>query len=84
MRRIPRWLLIPLRIAILVYVGVCALMFFTQRSLIYYPQPRANRDGVPPVDLIDGDRLCELLKEYELGVRTIEVAAVAAAFFSDI
>jgi len=39
---------------------------------------------VPPVDLIDGDRLCELLKEYELGVRTIEVAAVAASFFSDI
>jgi pimeloyl-ACP methyl ester carboxylesterase len=26
-------------------------MFFTQRSLIYYPQPRANRDGVPIVTL---------------------------------
>jgi restriction system protein len=44
----------------------------------------ANRDGVPPVDLIDGDRLCDLLKEYGLGVRTVEVATVDAAFFKDI
>jgi pimeloyl-ACP methyl ester carboxylesterase len=26
-------------------------MFFTQRSLIYYPQPRSNRDGVPMMTL---------------------------------
>lgn len=44
----------------------------------------ANRDGVPPVDLIDGDRLCDLLKQYELGVRTIEVIGVDATFFNDI
>jgi restriction system protein len=30
----------------------------------------ATRDGAPPIDLIDGDRLCELLKRYDLGVRT--------------
>jgi restriction system protein len=30
----------------------------------------ATRDGAPPVDLIDGLRLCDLLKEYDLGVRT--------------
>lgn len=30
----------------------------------------ATRDGAPPVDLIDGRRLCDLLKEYELGVHT--------------
>lgn len=30
----------------------------------------ATRDGAPPIDLIDGDALCELLKQYELGVRT--------------
>lgn len=44
----------------------------------------ANRDGVPPVDLIDGDRLCDLLKEYGLGVRIVEVATVDAAYFTDI
>jgi len=32
----------------------------------------ARRDGAPPVDLIDGDRLCELLKEYAIGVSTTE------------
>lgn len=44
----------------------------------------ANRDGVPPVDLIDGDRLCDLLREYGLGVRTVEVATVGPTFFNDI
>jgi hypothetical protein len=29
-----------------------------------------TRDGAPPIDLIDGDGLCELLKRYELGVKT--------------
>ena len=29
----------------------------------------AVRDGAPPVDLIDGDELCELLREYGIGVR---------------
>lgn len=31
-------------------------------------QAEANRDGAPPVELIDGERLCDLLKEYQLGV----------------
>ncbi len=33
-------------------------------------QREAVRDGAPAIDLIDGDRLCELLKRYELGVHT--------------
>jgi restriction system protein len=28
----------------------------------------ATRDGVPPIDLIDGDMLCDLLKAHRLGV----------------
>jgi restriction system protein len=48
----------------------------------------ATRDGAPPVDLIDGERLCDLLKEYELGVRrtvrTIEDVEVLPAFFGDL
>ena len=32
----------------------------------------AKRDGAPPIDLIDGDRLCELLKENAIGVATTE------------
>ncbi|AWK73700.1 MULTISPECIES: restriction endonuclease [Rhodococcus] len=30
----------------------------------------SKRDGAPPIDLIDGDRLCDLLKEHALGVQT--------------
>ena len=30
----------------------------------------ANRDGAPAIDLIDGDHLCDLLKQLNLGVRT--------------
>ncbi len=29
----------------------------------------ASRDGAPPVDLVDGAHLCELLAQYEIGVR---------------
>ena len=32
----------------------------------------ATRDGAPPIELIDGDALCDLLKDYELGVRVTE------------
>jgi len=48
----------------------------------------ATRDGAPPIDLIDGDRLCELLKRYDLGVhtmtRTVEDVTVDSAFFAEI
>lgn len=48
----------------------------------------ATRDGAPPLDLIDGSRLCELLKQYELGVRTttriVEDVEVFPAFFLDL
>ncbi len=48
----------------------------------------ATRDGAPPIDLIDGDRLCDLLKQYDLGVRTatrtVEDVTIDTAFFSDI
>lgn len=46
----------------------------------------ATRDGAPPIDLIDGERLCDLLKEHQLGVRTvlrtIEDVAVNTEFFA--
>lgn len=48
----------------------------------------ATRDGAPPLDLIDGKRLCELLKQYDLGVRTtsrvVEDVEILADFFSDL
>ena len=51
-------------------------------------QREATREGAPPVDLIDGERLCDLLKEHSLGVavetRTIEDVAVKQSFFENI
>jgi restriction system protein len=48
----------------------------------------ATRDGAPPIDLIDGERLCDLLKEHQLGVettqRTIEDVHVHAEFFQNL
>jgi restriction system protein len=48
----------------------------------------ATRDGAPPIDLIDGDRLCELLKRYDLGVRTttrtVEDVTIDIAFYDEI
>jgi restriction system protein len=32
----------------------------------------ATRDGAPPIDLVDGDGLCELLKERRVGVSVRE------------
>lgn len=47
----------------------------------------ASRDGAPPVELIDGEQLCELLLEYRLGVRVEqrieEDVSVVSDFFNE-
>lgn len=51
-------------------------------------QREATRDGAPPIDLIDGDSLCDLLREYQLGVttqeRVVEEVSLNPEFFADI
>ena len=44
----------------------------------------ARREGAPQVDLIDGDRLCELLKEHSLGVTATERVAIDSNWFADL
>lgn len=46
----------------------------------------AIRDGAPAIDLIDGETLCQLLKERRLGVgvRTIEAISLDPSFFEAI
>jgi restriction system protein len=48
----------------------------------------AAREGAPPIELIDGDRLCDLLKEYGLGVTTrprlVEDVEIDARAFDEI
>jgi restriction system protein len=57
-----------------------AMMGRTDKGLIittgtFSPDARreATRDGAPPIDLIDGEALCDKLKELHLGVRTVMV-----------
>jgi restriction system protein len=61
-------------------------LLITTGSFTADARKEATRDGAPPIDLIDGDRLCGLLKEYELGVRTemVEAVKIDAAFFREI
>lgn len=51
-------------------------------------QSEATRDGAPPIDLIDGEHLCDLLKQHQLGVRTeerrVEDVKVVASFFDEL
>jgi restriction system protein len=48
----------------------------------------ATRDGAPPIELIDGDELCDLLKTYDLGVltrqRVEEDVSVVNEFFDEL
>jgi len=46
----------------------------------------ATRDGTPAIDLVDGDTLCDLLKERSLGVsvRMVEEVTVDSSTFSAI
>jgi restriction system protein len=70
-----------------------AMMGRTDKGLIittgtFSPDARreATRDGAPPIDLIDGETLCEHLKRLGLGVatETVEVVTVQPQWFDDI
>ncbi|HEV2997514.1 MAG TPA: restriction endonuclease [Solirubrobacteraceae bacterium] len=63
-------------------------LLITTGSFTADAKQEATRDGAPPVDLIDGERLCDLLREYALGVRStvrqVEDIEIAPEFFSDL
>jgi restriction system protein len=63
-------------------------LLITTGSFTADAKQEATRDGAPPVDLIDGERLCDLLKEHKLGVctivRQVEDVEVSPEFFSDL
>jgi len=45
-------------------------LFITTGNFTQAAVQEATRDGVPPIDLIDGEMLCEKLKEFSLGIET--------------
>ena len=59
-------------------------IFITTGNFTRDARKEAKRDGAPPIDLIDGDLLCEKLKEFSLGVETkiVEEVEVDTDFFA--
>lgn len=43
----------------------------------------ASRDGVPPIELIDGEKLIDMLEHLELGLRPVTTYEVDETFFSE-
>jgi len=62
-------------------------LLITTGSFTRDAQTEATRDGAPPVELIDGDRLSDLLREFGLGVdvrqRVEEDGTLNPAFFDE-
>lgn len=61
-------------------------LFITTGTFTSQASEEATRDGAIAIDLIDGDRLSDLLKQYELGVKTtmIEKIDINEAWFNSI
>ncbi len=59
-------------------------IFITTGNFTREARKEATRDGAPPIDLIDGELLCEKLKEFSLGVSTrlVEDVEVDETFFN--
>ena len=45
-------------------------LFITTGRFTPDARREATRDGAPPIDLVDGEQLCDLLKELKIGVKS--------------
>ena len=43
----------------------------------------ATRDGVPPIELIDGEKLIDMLENLELGLRPVTTFEINHPFFNE-
>jgi restriction system protein len=62
------------------------LLLITTGTFTPDAKREATRDGAPAIELIDGDQLCDLLKDLKLGVRTemVERMSVEPNWFEDL
>jgi restriction system protein len=63
-------------------------LLITTGSFTSDAREESKRDGAPPIDLIDGDRLCDLLKDNAIGVtttkRVVEEIKVETDYFGSL
>ena len=53
----------------------------TTGSFTYDARKEAVRDGVPPIELVDGEKLVSMLEQLELGLKPQRTFEVDASFF---
>lgn len=58
-------------------------IMLTTGSFTSEAQREALRDGVPPIELVDGERLVGMLEELELGISRIKVYRIDPGFFHE-
>jgi pimeloyl-ACP methyl ester carboxylesterase len=68
MRNIIKYFAPPIILLIVAYCAICVMMFFSQRSYIYYPQPIRANTTVPTMILQRGDE--ELVVSIDVKVGT--------------
>ena len=58
-------------------------IFITTGTFTAEARREATRDGVPPIELLDGEKLVDMLGELELGLRRITTYEIDSAFFKE-
>lgn len=58
-------------------------IIITTGSFTAEARREASRDGVPPIELIDGEKLVDMLENLELGLRPITTYEIDPTFFSE-
>lgn len=58
-------------------------MIITTGTFTAEARREASRDGVPPIELIDADKLIQLLESLELGLKKVTTYEIDAPFFNE-
>ena len=58
-------------------------IFLTTGTFTQEAKKEAVREGVPPIELVDGDKLIKMLERLELGLKPVTAFEVDTAFFDE-
>ena len=58
-------------------------LFITTGTFTVDAKKEAIRDGVPPIELVDGEKLLDMFEQLELGLKPKKAYDVEMAFFAE-
>ena len=58
-------------------------IFITTGSFTAEAKREASRDGAPPIELIDGEKLITMFQELELGLKPVTTYEIDERFFEE-